>query len=115
VEHPRVPLFNRIPADDPNHMPTFDEHGKLSRTGVISCPTCHELHTIASPPVVPGGASPPSDPHLRDIGHQRLCIDCHGIEALWRFLYYHRERRNPYPNRNVSPPTVDAKDEPRTQ
>ena len=32
-----------------------------------------------------------------------FCADCHGMEALWRFLYYHEERRNPYIERDVNP------------
>jgi predicted CXXCH cytochrome family protein len=128
VDHPRVPLLNRIAPDDPGYMPTFDEHGAPSRTGAISCPTCHELHATASPPPnapyrigdsapleAQDGASPPYNPHLRTTAHQRLCIDCHGIEALWRFLYYHEGHRNPYPKRNMSPPTVDARNEARTE
>ena len=26
----------------------------------------------------------------------RICADCHGTETLWRFLYYHKELRNPH-------------------
>jgi hypothetical protein len=42
---------------------------------------------------------------LRPEASQGLCVDCHGFETLWRFLYYHKEQRNPYPERNLTAPS----------
>jgi hypothetical protein len=92
TDHPDVSLFNRKLPGEPGYMPTFDARGERSRTGVISCLTCHEPHAAQS---VQGPAGL-EGMFLRSPGHQGLCADCHGIETLWRFLYYHQERRNPY-------------------
>ncbi|MFH1718410.1 MAG: hypothetical protein ABIF19_13735, partial [Planctomycetota bacterium] len=100
VDHPAVSLMNRILTKQPGYMPTFDKSGELSPTGGISCLTCHEPHAAALVPNTQRQS--PLSPwdqarrrmFLRPEAHQRLCIDCHGIEALWLFLHFHEERRN---------------------
>ena len=75
-----------------------------SATGDIGCMTCHDPHAA---PLTPEARRKPSPSRrhmfLRPTEHQGLCADCHGMETLWRFLYYHKERRNPYSERNVNP------------
>ncbi len=116
VDHPDVALLNRLGPEHPDYMPLFDDHGRPSPTGTISCPTCHQTHPAAFPPVSedkPGsgphrpysaGGSPlnPRRTFLRTT-HQTLCADCHGIEAPWRFLYYHRDSRKPLRQRPANP------------
>jgi predicted CXXCH cytochrome family protein len=92
VDHPEVALWNRTVRGVPGYMPTFDEHGRPSPTGEISCPTCHQVHASGSTSATEGESF--SRMFLRPAS-QSLCVDCHGIEALWRFLYYHRANRNP--------------------
>lgn len=104
VDHPSVSLMNRIwrkPSPggltgQPGYMPTFDKSGELLATGVISCLTCHEPHAAAMVPNAQS-ESPLSRRRmfLRPEAKQRLCIDCHGIEALWLFLHFHEEQRKP--------------------
>jgi hypothetical protein len=48
---------------------------------------------------------------MRPTAHQRLCVDCHGIEGLWRFLYYHKDRRNPYHESKINPSFVNDQNE----
>jgi formate-dependent nitrite reductase cytochrome c552 subunit len=99
-----VSLVNRISPKQPGHMPTFDSDGQWSRTGAISCLTCHDPHTAW---LSTESERKPSPSHrymfLRSTEHQGLCADCHGIEALWRFAYYHKEHRNPYAERRIYP------------
>jgi len=104
VDHPDVPLVNRTSPQQPGYMPTFDSDGERLRTGAISCLTCHDPHATPLTPEA-GRKSSPSHRHmfLRSTEHQGLCADCHGIEALWRFGYYHKDRRNPYAERKVNP------------
>ena len=99
TSHPQVAITNRFSPDHPDYMPTFSESGERSRTGVISCPTCHDLHAAAKTPLGEGGTSLPQGVFLRNAARKGLCIDCHGFEALWRFLYYHTSHRNPHPTR----------------
>ena len=109
TDHPDVPLQNRIQAGQPGHMPTFDVSGEPSAQGAISCLTCHEPHTAAATPELKTGASEHRNKFLRSAGHRQLCADCHGIEALWRFLYYHKDQRNPHPEREMDPLSVETK------
>ncbi len=103
VDHPGVALVNRLGPEHPDYMPIFDEHGRPSSTGVISCPTCHQTHAV-----------PKSDLAHRTFlrtAHQTLCADCHRIEAPWRFLYYHRESRRPPRQRPANAPAGEVKTE----
>lgn len=104
VDHPEVSLVNRTSPQQPGHMPTFDSDGERSQTGAISCLTCHDPHKAS---LRTQSERKPSPSHrymfLRSTEHQILCADCHGIEALWRFGYYHKERRNPYAERRINP------------
>jgi predicted CXXCH cytochrome family protein len=101
VDHPDVALVNRTRPGQPGYMPTFDPAGEPSDTGAISCLTCHEPH-VAPPNATAGGANARRRMFLRPHASQELCTDCHGAETLWRFLYYHKERRNPYPERDLN-------------
>ncbi len=102
VDHPDVALVNRTQAGQPGYMPTFDSAGEPSDTGAISCLTCHEPH-VAPPNATPtGGDTQRRRMFLRPKATQELCSDCHGGETLWRFLYYHKEQRNPYPERDLN-------------
>ena len=85
VSHPHVPLVNRFDAAGPDFMPTFAIQGERSPTGGITCLTCHNPHVGSSGRGV----------FLRPTARPRLCIDCHGLEALWRFLYFHHTHRTP--------------------
>jgi predicted CXXCH cytochrome family protein len=109
LDHPEVALLNRLSPEHPDYMPTFDDRGRPSPAGTISCPTCHQMHTPPAAP--PAGGPPPSRPMLLRTTHQTLCADCHGIQAPWRFLYYHEANRNPYRERAADTPAVDARDE----
>ncbi len=93
-EHPEIALLNRLAPTDPNYMPTFDDQGRPSPTGVISCPTCHQAHPAPATPAAQGQPSPSQHMFLRR-GQQTLCADCHGVQALWRFLFFHNANRNP--------------------
>jgi len=104
IDHPEVPLVNRTSPQQPGHMPTFDSDGQWSGTGAISCLTCHDPHAAWFTHEATTQISP-SHRHkfLRFTEHQGLCADCHGNEALWRFLYFHNERRNYFSEKKVNP------------
>ncbi|MHC4743793.1 MAG: hypothetical protein ACYS8Z_17900, partial [Planctomycetota bacterium] len=56
---------------------------------------------------VSDGASGLRERFLRPKAQQSLCADCHGDETLWRFLYYHKDRRAP--NRRLESVPVKGK------
>lgn len=93
LHHPDISLYNRSVKGSAEYMPTFDRQGRPSPTGTITCLTCHDPH--ASGQTSQGTVS--SLHFLRRASGQSLCRDCHGPEALWRYLYFHREIRNPRP------------------
>jgi hypothetical protein len=95
LEHPEIALMNRGEPNEPGYMPTFDSNGQPSKTGVISCMTCHEFHPLVEESEIEPGPTALSNRFLRPVAQQSLCADCHGEETLWRFLYYHKDRRNP--------------------
>jgi predicted CXXCH cytochrome family protein len=106
VDHPEVPLVNRTSPQQPSYMPTFDSDGEPSNTGTISCLTCHDPHANQS--TTEANKEPSLSHHqvfLRPTEYQGFCTDCHGIEALWRFGYYHKDNRNPDTEQEVSPLT----------
>jgi len=121
--HPEVALFNRtMPGPTPAEpasaelgqeqveiIPTFDDRGRLSPTGTISCPTCHQVHGVPSKPSAEDTGIAHPRASLRT-SHQTLCADCHGAQALWRFLYYHKAQRNPQRQRSTNAPAVGAGD-----
>jgi len=109
TDHPDVPLLNRTQAGQPGHMPTFDVRGEPSPQGVISCLTCHEPHAAGATLETKAEVSERRNKFLRPAENRQLCADCHGIEALWRFLYYHKDRRNPHPEHKMDPLSVDTK------
>lgn len=93
--HPEIALMNRTDPNEPGYMPTFDIDGQVSKTGSISCLTCHEFHPRVPESQTESGSTALSNGFLRPSAQQSLCADCHGEETLWRFLYYHKDRRNP--------------------
>jgi predicted CXXCH cytochrome family protein len=95
--HPRDQLINNIGRDKihtPNYFPLFDDiSGEYISVGNISCPSCHNVHQwnprlkkVGPGKNVEGNAT---NSFLRMQTYSLLCIDCHGLDALFRFKYYH--------------------------
>jgi len=73
--------------------PLFDKDGKRANTGIISCPTCHNPHRW-SPVVMEYGAGENIEGNsrssfLRNRSKLALCSNCHGMDALFRYKYFH--------------------------
>jgi predicted CXXCH cytochrome family protein len=75
--------------------PLFDEEGKVANSGVISCPTCHNPHRWDALGMdegpgenVEGSAR---NSFLRNRSKLALCSNCHGMDALFRYKYFHGE------------------------
>ncbi|VAX10955.1 hypothetical protein MNBD_GAMMA26-1788 [hydrothermal vent metagenome] len=75
--------------------PLFDPEGRAANTGVISCPTCHNPHRW-SPVVMEFGTGENEEGNsrtsfLRNRSKLALCANCHGMDALFRYKYFHGE------------------------
>ncbi len=73
--------------------PLFGENGRTAHTGVISCPTCHNPHRW-SPVVMEYGEGENLEGNsrnsfLRNRSKLALCSNCHGMDALFRYKYFH--------------------------
>ncbi|MBI5056229.1 MAG: cytochrome c3 family protein [Nitrospirae bacterium] len=97
ASHPEGQLITNVGKDakgKPNYFPLFEQHtGKNVSVGNISCPSCHNVHqwdpkfhNKGTGANVEGTAT---NSFLRMQTYSLLCIDCHGLDALFRFKYYH--------------------------
>lgn len=95
--HPDERLVNNVMRNDRTRLdyaPIFDkETGKETNVGNISCPTCHNAHQWSplhkdkgSYKNLEGNAT---NSFLRNVSYNNICIDCHGMDALFRYKYYH--------------------------
>lgn len=95
--HPEDQLITNVGRDMKgkiNYFPLFNDiTGDYSSVGNISCPSCHEVHQW-DPKFHTKGAGinlegTATNSFLRAQTYNLLCIDCHGLDALFRFKYYH--------------------------
>ncbi len=109
ASHPEKRLVNNIMRSNRkllDYAPIYDKQtGKEINVGNISCPTCHNAHQWN--PVIKAKGSyknlegAATDSFLRNVSYNNICIDCHGLDALFRYKYYHdpEERVEPLPSR----------------
>jgi predicted CXXCH cytochrome family protein len=75
--------------------PLFDKEGKVANTGVISCPTCHNPHRWDALGMEEGPGEnvegSARNSFLRNRSKLALCSNCHGMDALFRYKYFHGE------------------------
>ncbi len=95
--HPKDQLINNMGRNiksEPNYFPLYEPwSGEYASVGNISCPSCHNVHQW-SPIFKRAGTGEnlegnASNSFLRAQTYSLLCIDCHGMDALFRFKYYH--------------------------
>ena len=107
--HPEERLINNVMRsnrDAIDYSPIYDKRtGMETSVGNISCPSCHNAHQW-SPLVKAKGENKnlegnATNSFLRNVSYNNICIDCHGLDALFRYKYYHDPEE-----RVESPPTV---------
>ena len=96
ASHPSEKLIDNIMRKNKkaiDYFPIYDKDGKEITTGNISCPSCHNAHQWSllskqkgTGKNIEGNAT---NSFLRNLSYNNICIDCHGLDALFRFKYYH--------------------------
>jgi predicted CXXCH cytochrome family protein len=97
ASHPEKRLINNIMRSSRSRIdfaPIFDMRtGKETQVGNISCPTCHNAHqwnpfdkAKGTGENIEGNAT---NSFLRNVSYNNICIDCHGLDALFRYKYFH--------------------------
>ncbi|MBI5206916.1 MAG: cytochrome c3 family protein [Candidatus Firestonebacteria bacterium] len=86
-----------------SYWPVYNLQGDLVGSGMITCPTCHNLHKWQPDIDLPGNykniEGDALNSFLRNKGASfSLCTDCHESDAIMRYKYYHIERIR-YPHR----------------
>jgi len=95
--HPEGQLITNVGRDikdNPNYFPLFERwSGNITTVGNISCASCHNVHQWDPRFHKEGTGSnvegSVNNSFLRLQTYSLLCIDCHGLDALFRFKYYH--------------------------
>ena len=95
--HPEEKLINNIMRSTRgaiDYTPIYDKKtGEEVNVGNISCPSCHNAHQW-SPLAKQKGVGQnlegnATNSFLRNVSYNNICIDCHGLDALFRYKYYH--------------------------
>jgi hypothetical protein len=89
------PAQQRLRPRPGSSYPVFAADGRRSPNGIISCPTCHNPHQWQAVTAAPGnGRREEGDARssfLRNPSDYILCADCHGLDALFRYKYFHAD------------------------
>lgn len=77
------------------YFPVFDKDGHKASSGIITCATCHNPHKWSVTKAEEGTGKNIEgnslDSFLRNTSDFALCTNCHGIDALYRYKYFHAE------------------------
>lgn len=103
----KIPIKGRHPAkvnvvsnpgrqrENEGNFPVYTPDGERTGSGIITCPTCHNAHQWSPLKAEEGeGRNVEGDARssfLRNTSEFMLCTDCHGLDALFRYKYYHGE------------------------
>ena len=76
-----------------SYTPLFDDRGKEVTAGKISCPSCHNVHKWSldeqEDSADDGQKKEKGKKFLRIESFNMVCKDCHGQDALFRYMYFH--------------------------
>lgn len=105
VKHFSHPHKDMVLRSDKKRMPLLGKAEKIEEFGEIACITCHEPHFWDADVLEKSRKQPaqikatghkdnvegtPVNSFLRTKGvKDTFCIDCHGLEAITKFKYYH--------------------------
>ncbi len=92
--HPRKVLVTEAHRiGNESYAPIYDKEGNEVQAGVITCATCHEPH-IWAPGIDKKGPGKPTEgtnrtSFLRFKSSKNICRNCHGLDSLQKFKYFH--------------------------
>ena len=75
--------------------PVFDDKGIRQEVGNLGCPSCHNGHWGTASPKAQTKGKAAADGKtarfrfLRNHSTNAICMECHGPEGLFRYLYFH--------------------------
>jgi predicted CXXCH cytochrome family protein len=100
ASHPkdRIVNFAANVKGDGHYFPLFDGiSGKPVIAGDISCPSCHNVHQwnpdlYAKGEGVTDLEGNATNSFLRAHSATLMCIDCHGVDALFKFKFFHEPK-----------------------
>lgn len=76
-----------------DYFPLFTKAGNKTGVGIVTCATCHNSHqwSAAKAEEGPGKNTEGSNLNsfLRNSSEFSLCINCHGLDSLFRYKYFH--------------------------
>ncbi len=92
--HPTVPMRNSMAEGEPGFLPLIDEQGHMGAAGRITCKTCHLPHgrMLEGEAVTEAATGRELDQRgtlTRAYRSPNVCSDCHGLQGLGYYLYYH--------------------------
>lgn len=105
--HPNVKMLSQPSAT--TELPLFDLAGQADSHGTLACRTCHTPHGCGDEDAIAGALAvafapstgalnnPAAQSHLRRFDMPNTCTNCHGADALWKFLYFHDPARRSGP------------------
>lgn len=107
--HPEEKLINNILRSNKlavDYAPIYDKRtGKEINVGNISCPTCHNAHQWSPLKKEKGDEKKhegnATNSFLRNVGYNNICIDCHGMDALFRYKYFHDPEERVEPQQQI--------------
>lgn len=92
-KHPKDVIASNVGRGRGGDFPLYTRDGEKKESGVITCPSCHNPHqwSPAREDFGPGKKTRGNinDSFLRNLSPSILCSDCHGLDALFRYKYFH--------------------------
>jgi predicted CXXCH cytochrome family protein len=97
--HPKGKLIDNIltARGSTGYIKIFDDHWKETRAGDLSCSSCHSFyqwdHRVRKPGPGRNVEGDADTSFLRASRDRLVCTDCHGQTAIWRYLYFHSQKK----------------------
>ncbi|MFH1745407.1 MAG: cytochrome c3 family protein [Planctomycetota bacterium] len=105
--HPEREMFNIISPDAPGYLPLFDAAGQVDPRGRVVCRTCHVSHgrldllrRVSEKETLSPAEQSAIRTQVRPFAPPNICTECHGIEARFRFLFFHNPVRGVFPRQD---------------